>query len=228
MSTKFGKFLEKFMKDNNYTLEYISLKTESSLSIVGHYRKGIRIPKDEFIERFIANFNFDKVEANYIRYIVAFDRTPDLIKEKIEKIEKRSHGKIQKLPIKGKAAAGLGYMNFQENEKFFNINLPTEKKLPKEVFLVEVDGNSMFPTLLDGDMILIDPNLQDKEQINGKIAVFTYFDQTYVKRVKISENQIRLISDNSDKKTYPDIVIEGENLEFLSCQGVVIESRRTH
>ena len=81
MKTKFGKYLENFMLKNNYTLEYISKETDASISIVGHYRKGIRIPKDEFVEKFIKKFiNIDK-EKNYIRYIVAYDRTPELIKK---------------------------------------------------------------------------------------------------------------------------------------------------
>ena len=75
MKTKFGNYLEKMMMKNNYTLEYIAKQTDSSLSVVGHYRKGIRIPKDDFVERFIEKFIRIDKEADEIRYIVAYDRT---------------------------------------------------------------------------------------------------------------------------------------------------------
>lgn len=226
LKTKFGIYLENFMKKNNYTLEYISTQTFSSLSVVGHYRKGIRIPKDDFIERFIEVFIEDKVEANYVRYLVAYDRTPELIKEKLEEYE--SPNKIVKVPIKGKAAAGLGYMNFQEMEESINFKISKDRELPRESYFIEVTGNSMFPTLLDGDLVLINSSIKDKDSIQGKVCVFNYNDQTYVKRVKIFNEKVKLISDNSDKNSYPDIVIEGEQLEFLECQGIVVESRRKH
>lgn len=226
LKTKFGAYLEEFMKKNSYTLEYISTQTASSLSVVGHYRKGIRIPKDDFVERFIEVFIDDKIEADYIRYIVAYDRTPELIREKLEEYE--NDKKIVKVPIRGKAAAGLGYMNFQEMEESIDFEISTGRSLPKKSYFIEVTGNSMFPTLSDGDLILIDSNIKEKESIQGKICVFVYNDQTYVKRAKILDGQVRLISDNIDKISYPDIVIEGEQLEYLECQGVVVESRRKH
>lgn len=214
MKTKFGKYLENFMLKNNYTLEYISKETDASISIVGHYRKGIRIPKDEFVEKFIKKFiNIDK-EKNYIRYIVAYDRTPELIKKELDnKIEDN----IIKLPFVGKAAAGRGYVNFASE----NIGLNEVMS-----YLIEVSGDSMFPTLCDGDNIVVNSEIKNLENIDGKICVLTYHDQTYVKRVKVKEKKIILKSDNKEK--YEDIVIEEEQLEYLKLEGLVTSSIRKH
>ncbi|MEG0301098.1 S24 family peptidase [Cetobacterium sp.] len=228
MKTEFGKYLEKFMNQNSYTLEYISKQTESSLSVVGHYRKGIRIPKDDFVERFIQKFVKNEVEANLIRYIVAYDRTPDLIKKKLEEVKAEKKSKIISLPILGKAAAGMGHVNFEDNIKMEILNSIPSDEIPKGAFMVEVTGNSMFPTLSDGDLVILDPKAKDKEVIQGKVCVLTYHDQTYIKRVKFQDGTVRLISDNLDKKKYSDIVIKDEELEYLKCHGSVIESRRKH
>lgn len=214
MQTEFGKYLEKFMLKNNYTLEYISKETNASISIVGHYRKGIRIPKDDFVEKFIKKFVNVEKERDYIRYIVAYDRTPELIKKELSYKEN-----IVQLPFLGKAAAGKGYLNFNDYENGENI---------VNTFLVEVSGESMFPTLCDGDEILVDSQSKNLNNINGKICVLTYHDQTYVKRVKIESKKIILKSDNSDKKNYGDIVIENDQIEFLKLEGLVLESRRKH
>ncbi|WP_297598830.1 S24 family peptidase [uncultured Cetobacterium sp.] len=228
MKTEFGKYLERFMNTNNYTLEYISKQTESSLSVVGHYRKGIRIPKDDFIERFIQKFIKNEMEANQIRYVVAYDRTPDLIKKKLEgiKIEKKSQ--IISLPVLGKAAAGMGHMNFEDNIKIEVLNSLPTIGVPKGAFMVEVAGDSMFPTLSDGDLVILDPKAKEREVIQGRVCVLTYHDQTYIKRVKFKDGYVRLISDNFDKKKYCDIVIKEDELEYLECHGSVIESRRKH
>lgn len=228
MKTKFGNYLEKFMIKNNYTLEYVANQTESSLSVVGHYRKGIRIPKDDFIERFIESFIQNNIEADEIRYIVAYDRTPDLIKKKIEENSKISKMKSIELPILGKAAAGFGHINFEgATSKEIIVSIPNEI-VPKNAFLIEVTGESMFPTLNDGDLVIIDSKQKNIEDIHGKVCVFTYHDQTYIKRAKVDNEAIRLTSDNQNKKKYSDIIINGENLEFLKCHGTVIESRRKH
>ncbi len=231
MKTKFGNYLEKLMIKNNYTLEYVAKQTDSSLSVVGHYRKGIRIPKDDFVERFIEKFIKSDKEANEVRYIVAYDRTPDLIKKKLEEnsnIKETKDAEIIALPILGKAAAGLGHINFEDNTRMEILTSIPRTGLPKNAFMVEVNGDSMFPTLSDGDLVIIDPIQKQMESIEGKVCVLSYHDQTYIKRVKINKNEIRLISDNMDKKRYSDIVISDEELEYLKCHGAVIESRRKH
>ncbi|WP_418965794.1 S24 family peptidase, partial [Cetobacterium sp.] len=214
-----------------YTLEYVAKQTDSSLSVVGHYRKGIRIPKDDFVERFIEKFIKSDKEANEVRYIVAYDRTPDLIKKKLEEnsnIKETKDAEIIALPILGKAAAGLGHINFEDNTRMEILTSIPRTGLPKNAFMVEVNGDSMFPTLSDGDLVIIDPIQKQMENIEGKVCVLSYHDQTYIKRVKINKNEIRLISDNMDKKRYSDIVISDEELEYLKCHGAVIESRRKH
>ena len=231
MKTKFGIYLEKFMIKNNFTLEYVAKQTESSLSVVGHYRKGIRIPKDDFVERFIERFISLESEADEIRYVVAYDRTPDLIKKKLE--EPRTLKGVKKteiitLPVLGKAAAGLGHANFEDNTRMEVLTSITSIGVPKNAFMVEVSGDSMFPTLSDGDLVIINPLQKEIESIDGKVCVLNYHDQTYIKRVKVKKSEIRLISDNSDKKRYSDIIISGEDLEYLKCHGAVIESRRKH
>lgn len=232
MKTKFGNYLEKMMMKNNYTLEYIAKQTDSSLSVVGHYRKGIRIPKDDFVERFIKKFVKTDKEADEIRYIVAYDRTPDLIKRKLDKdneeIRNRTFAEIISLPIVGKAAAGSGHINFEDNTRMEILSSISTTELPKGAFLVEVTGDSMFPTLSDSDLVVIDPVQNQMGMVEGKVCVFSYHDQTYVKRLKINKNEVRLVSDNIDKKRYSDIIISDEELEYLKCHGVVIESRRKH
>lgn len=236
MKTEFGKYLEEYMNKYKYTLEDIAKKTNSSISIVSHYRKGIRIPKDEFIEKFINSFISKESEKKKVKYLVAYDRTPDLIKNKLKDKEKdkEKENKLNKEETKkvslnflGKAAAGSGYINFENNREKIEIDMLPSLDI-KTAFVVEVNGDSMFPTLYDGDLVIVNPNLNEILSIKGKVCILTYHDQTYVKRVKIEKEKVVLISDNMDKEKYPDIVIRDENLEYLKCHGTIIESRRKY
>nr|WP_274722641.1 S24 family peptidase [Cetobacterium somerae] len=135
---------------------------------------------------------------------------------------------IISLPVLGKAAAGLGHINFEDNTRMEVLASISTTELPKDAFLVEVSGDSMFPTLSDGDLVIINPVQKQMRMVEGKVCVFSYHDQTYIKRLKINKNEVRLVSDNSDKKRYSDIIISDEELEYLKCYGAVIESRRKH
>ena len=62
-------------------------------------------------------------------------------------------------------------------------------------FAVDVDGDSMIPKLLDGDIAIVDT---EAEPQNGDIVVF--YDKSdelgYIKRINRSDNVVMFISDN--------------------------------
>lgn len=62
MDKKFSKFLEEFLRKNDFTLDYVAEMTKSSFSSIGHYKRGTRIPSEEFIEKFLKAFNFTENE----------------------------------------------------------------------------------------------------------------------------------------------------------------------
>lgn len=76
---------------------------------------------------------------------------------------------------------------------------------------ITASGDSMYPTIYDGDMLLV--NLADKQPKDGNIYVLRSGDQHWVKRVQGIINGIRLISDN--KAIYDPVdVIFNDRLDF--------------
>lgn len=91
---------------------------------------------------------------------------------------------------------------------------------PKELAIVMVDGDSMEPTLFDGDWILVDKS-QAKFGREGMYALNVY-ENTWIKRlsVNLAKKLIRIISDND---SYPlqempegDVDIIGRVLSLVS------------
>lgn len=99
--TEFSKFLNDFLKTKNYKIEYISEILKVPLSTVGAYKAGNRIPKDEFVEKFITTFNIGKEEGDRIKRLAALDRTPEIIKKeldpKLTKLTKRERLQYEEL-----------------------------------------------------------------------------------------------------------------------------------
>jgi phage repressor protein C with HTH and peptisase S24 domain len=75
------------------------------------------------------------------------------------------------------------------------------------IFATTADGDSMSPTINDGDTIWVDTS---KENIkDGKIFVFEYGGMYMCKRLyRLPNNGLRLVSDNGDE--FAEMVITGE------------------
>lgn len=124
--------------------------------------------------------------------------------------------------IEGKNA----YVNYYQDEiqagfpspaeDFVEQKLSLDEKYlshPDSTFLVRVKGNSMYPTLLEKDILVV---RSDLELINNKIAIVSINKLAFtVKRIDLKNKQ--LIPDNED---YTKITInEDDSLKYL---GVVV------
>lgn len=76
---------------------------------------------------------------------------------------------------------------------------------------ITASGDSMYPTISDGDMLLI--NRASTQPKDGKIYVFRQGDQLWVKRVQGIMGGIRLISDNRDVYSPVDVMFD-DALDF--------------
>ncbi len=81
--------------------------------------------------------------------------------------------------------------------------------------LAQVSGDSMLPTLEDGDFVLFDTS--KRYPLDGKIMVIGIENLLYIKRVRVSPEGIFLVSDN--KAVYEPWRVNPENARFL---GLVI------
>ena len=104
------------------------------------------------------------------------------------------------------ASAGYGSFNLDAYEPDDYIGL-SRRWLNQRGFRInhltffQAEGDSMYPTIGDGEALLID--LSEKMPKDGRIYILRHGEQTLVKRVQGIRNGIRLISDN---KTFYDPV----------------------
>lgn len=86
-----------------------------------------------------------------------------------------------------------------------------------EAELLQAQGDSMHPTIQDGDLMLVDRGYG--EVVHGKIYALVVNDLVVVKRVNIlAVGGMMLISDND---RYPSETIRGDEINRLSFQGRV-------
>lgn len=87
---------------------------------------------------------------------------------------------------------------------------------------LKVKGDSMYPLIMDGDLVLV--RLQD-EIDSGELAVVIVDEEDgVIKRVQYSTNKVTLISENSEK--YPPRVFERKEINRLRIWGKAIDLKR--
>lgn len=125
------------------------------------------------------------------------------------------------IPLYGKASAGNGYLNLDIEIGTYAIPKDIFKK---NIFSVKVSGDSMTgvdKNIPDGAIAVVDPDLcLEPYSLNGKVCVFEYNDEIYIKQLIIdSQGIIHLRSFNTN---YEDIIVLKP--ETLICKGRVVRT----
>lgn len=115
--------------------------------------------------------------------------------------------------VKARPRAGTGGLetdgNFDGKYAFHSSFISRKQGNPEDMVIFQVAGDSMSPTLADGDLIMI--NRRDKDVRTGYIYLLRMEDELMVKRLENRPGSILLIrSDNSD---YEDIAINKSEID---------------
>lgn len=112
------------------------------------------------------------------------------------------------IPVVSRAGAGFPE-SVQEWDILYEIPVP-KGSYKKGAFGVEVKGDSMMPTLEEGDIVICYPAIDVSSIPSGKIVVVaTEEGDLIVKRLKRINNKILLTSDNP---TYEPVVPNGKRI----------------
>ena len=121
--------------------------------------------------------------------------------------------------VAAKAGAGASLETSDEAEGLYAFRkdfMGREHICAASAVMMDVVGDSMEPEFYEGDTLLVDKS--DIEIRDGKIYVVTLGDELRVKRIFNSLNGLILRSDNPK---YPDIHVEGPDLENFVVHGRV-------
>ena len=121
--------------------------------------------------------------------------------------------------VAGKISAGRGLEpeNAVDVKIAFRKEWITRKGDPGNMVLIKVDGDSMEPSLLAGDLVLVDRN-RNYIDPQGGIYALALDDNIMVKRVQAMKGKIKIISDNPKYQPFevpPDAVkVNGKIIWF--------------
>lgn len=129
--------------------------------------------------------------------------------------EQSAYAYIKK--AKAHLSAGGGVIPEEEFEDqryaFIRSWLKTVATSESACVLMEIDGDSMRPTLESGDMVLVDQGRQDL--ISDGIYAFGEGDVINIKRLQRVYPNVRIVSDNPDRECYPSREVEPSTIRII-------------
>ncbi|MCK5780561.1 MAG: helix-turn-helix domain-containing protein [Psychrilyobacter sp.] len=217
----------KFIKEKRLNLNLSQNKFAKLIGITQSYFNNIERgelknpPSDDVLEKIAMGLKLNEEENNFLIFLAAFEKTPQLIKDELEKKDKeinflRGNSSMSEnfsisvddqIPVFERISAGLGVLGEQEVSEYLSI--PGVRN-HGNIFAVNVWGDSMEPTIKDGSIIIAKKEVEVR---NGDVGAFFINDEAFVKRLKVTDSYIALISDNPN---YPPIFIgPGEDLKIV-------------
>lgn len=209
----FGQTLKEIRIKNGDSLRKLSEKTDIVFTYIDRLEKGTVPINKNLLEKFIKAYPLYKkqFEKAYLDEIM-----PESLKGSTFNMEEQKVNTVI-LPVYGKASAGNGYINLDQEIYYFPIK---KGNFSDRSFLVEISGNSMEPTLEDGDYALVDPDNID--YVKNKIYVVTYNDESFIKRM-VMDAKSKIVMLKSDNPEYEDILITKDMQVYLKIEGRVIQ-----
>lgn len=206
----FADRLNKSLQQHSIGVKELSMFSGVSYEMARRYTLGTAKPRDEKMLRIAERLS---VSPAYLDYGVLAD------------IDAVSPGTVKIHQLDLHASAGNGYINQPFPTIISSIEIQEDRVF--ELFgrrtldgieLINVDGDSMMPTLNPKDILFIDRRI---EHFTGDgVYVFNFEDSTFVKRLqKVKGRKLAVLSDND---RYPPFFIEEHEMHELYFFGKLI------
>lgn len=211
----------------------LAKKLGTNKDTLADYIKGKGLLKGEVIENLVSIYNFNPTwlfknrgepfpgaREKYPEVCGPADESPFIIETTAEGETSTEFGDYVFVPrMNDKISAGPGTTpyNMSDLRIAFRKDWIRRKGDPKNMSLIKVIGDSMEPTLLAGDLVLIDHN-RNRIDAQGGIYAIAIDHEIMIKRIQplYHLNKIKIISDN---KNYDPIEI---NIDDVNINGKVI------
>jgi len=214
----------RFIQCHNYLKETGAIRSSSAFaSEIGTHRqtlnailKGKRAVKIEMIKLAVERYFFNP-------YYILSGIGEKFVNPNLE--DKRKADNIRLIPIKAQAGYNDHIIDPVFQSKLPQFSIPIAKFNNGEFSAFEVEGESMLPTLEDGDVLIcskLDPNYYANTIKDGLPYVVVTKNEVLVKRVKNKIHGNKLLILISDNASYKNINLRMDKvLEIWKVEGAV-------
>lgn len=209
-------------------------KAKLSRADVGHMLGGVAIStlqawegetREPPISKLMELASILKTSANYLLTGEEPITNEHFIEKAFQRAEKLLQDGVSMINGYPSINVSAGFGSFNEGvtqpegkEPYSDSLLQSLRVNPEKCAVFWANGDSMNPTIADGDQLLVD--LSKNEITGNNIYLVQNGDSVWVKRVKVKWDQVELISDNKDE--YDPIIISADEAQNLQIIGQVV------
>mgnify|MGYP000851683034 CR=1 FL=1 len=215
-----GQKIKYFREQKRWTQTDLAKKVGIGKTAVANYESGLRSPKQDILFDLAKVFDISineffpetVVKENNIASIYFKLKPPrqqNVYNYAKDQLEQQNHPNVYSIEeakeehtvdVAGVVSAGTGeWLDGQQSE-----SVTVEGPLPHYDFAVRVNGVSMTPTFSDGEILFVDKVESASDVRNNQFVIAEINGNAYVKKLFVSNEDVRLISLNKD---YEDIII---------------------
>lgn len=208
----FAERLKSLRREKGWSQQRLADVLELSKSSVNMYERGEREPGFETMEAIADLFNVDmnylygRTDIKIADPIVLKPKKPAIPKGFVEVPE------MVQVPLIGSIACGTP-ITAEQNVKSY-IGVPAAWRAD---FALECHGDSMAPTICDGDVVCI---RSQPEVEQGQIAAVRIGEEATLKHCYYQNGVVQLIADNPS--VCPPMVYTGSELEEIEIEGLAV------
>lgn len=208
----FAERLKSLRREKGWSQQRLADELELSKSSVNMYERGEREPGFETMEAIADLFNVDmnylygRTDIKIADPIVLEPKKPAIPKGFVEVPE------MVQVPLIGSIACGTP-ITAEQNVKSY-IGVPAAWHAD---FALECHGDSMAPTICDGDVVCI---RSQPEVEQGQIAAVRIGEEATLKHCYYQNGVVQLIADNPS--VCPPMVYTGSELEEIEIEGLAV------
>lgn len=205
--------LKELRKNKGVSQVEISRYVNVSRSAYSMWESGTYTPNSKNIKLLAEYFNVDSsIFESHSEIINRYVKLNDINKTKLLKEAHNLYlSQLTQYKVHAKLSAGTGIFYYDEHDYD---TVYSDKDLSYDI-ASWISGDSMMPDYKNGDVALIRANGFD---YNGAVYAVVYDEETYIKKVFVDGNSVRLVSINKD---YKDIVA---TIDEVRVVGSVINS----
>ena len=214
-----GELIQEYRKNKNMSQTELAKRTGISQGYLGDLENNRKdgFPTFEKLQLLAKELtNTKEEEENFIIHALSFK----LHIGALTKLKEPNEKKTDEIAIKGEVLEDKAHL--EEKEINF-IRVSTDKKTGKRIFALVVKDDSLALEIEKNSKIIIDPDLNDWDNINNKIALIKYKNEYYIKRVNLLNGGTFILL-KSLNKNYSDIIIPSTEIEDFKCCGKVIKA----
>jgi len=199
--------------DKGITDVDLAKKLGTNKDTLAGYRNGKGLLKGEVIENIILHYKFNPLwifKGEGEPFPGARKKYPEVCGPEKSAVDQHDYVFINQVSGRISAGGGLVPDDSVDMRLAFRRDWFTKKGNPEDMSLIKVIGDSMDPTLLPGDLVLVDHSRKSIPSQGGIYAI-SIDHEILIKRLQLlfQEGKILVISDN---KKYPSQEIDSDKI----------------